>query len=178
MRTLIAGGDVVDGTGRERVRADVLVEGDRIARVAPDLSPRDADRVIDAAGRIVSPGFIDIHTHYDAQVFWDPALSCSCHHGVTSVIGGNCGFAIAPYSQETRALVVRMLRDLEDMYADTIEATIPPAISSMAEYLAEVARCRPMLNFGAFVGHSTVRIDVMGPAAFERADDEQEIAAM
>lgn len=177
-RTLIAGGEVVDGTGRERVRADVLVDGDRIVRIEPDLPTGDADDVIDASGRVVAPGFIDIHSHYDAQVFWDRELSSSCHHGVTSVINGNCGFAVAPYSRETRGMVIEMLRDQEDMHPDTLDAALPSEVDSFASYLAEVERRGPMLNFGAFVGHSTLRIGVMGADAFERAATGEEIAAM
>jgi len=176
--TLIAGGQIIDGTGSERFRADVLVEGDRIVRVGPDLPTRDADRVLDATGRVVAPGFIDIHSHYDAQIFWDHELSSSCHHGVTSVINGNCGFALAPYSRDTRGLVIEMLRDQEDMHPDTLDAALPPEVASFASYLAEVEKRGPMLNFGGFVGHSTIRISVMGPDAFERAATEEEIAAM
>jgi N-acyl-D-aspartate/D-glutamate deacylase len=176
--TLIAGGQVIDGTGQERFRADVLVSGDRIVRIAPDISRKEADQVLDAGGRVVAPGFIDIHSHYDAQVFWDHGLSSSCHHGVTSVINGNCGFAIAPFAEDTRSLVIEMLRDQEDMHPDVLETVLPSAMPSIAHYLAEVGRAGPMLNFGAFIGHSAVRISVMGPDAFERAATAEEVAAM
>src|SRR5580704_5372237 len=108
-RTLIAGGDVIDGSGKERFRADVLIENERIVDVAPQMKKSAADLVIDASGRVVAPGFIDIHTHYDAQVYWDTALSSSCHHGVTTVINGNCGFSLAPYAKEHREIVIGML---------------------------------------------------------------------
>ncbi|MDG2002993.1 MAG: amidohydrolase family protein [Novosphingobium sp.] len=176
--TLIAGGQVVDGTGREPVRADVLVEGERIVRVGSDLSARDADQTIDAGGCVVAPGFIDIHSHYDAQIFWEHELSSSCHHGVTTVINGNCGFAIAPYSRDTRGLVIEMLRDQEDMHPDVLEAALPPDLESFERYLGEVEKRGPMLNFGGFVGHSTIRIMAMGPDAFEREATPEEIAAM
>jgi len=177
-RTLIAGGRVIDGSGSEAFRADVLVEGERIVRIDPDLPKGKADEVIDAGGCVVAPGFIDIHSHYDAQIFWDSELSSSCHHGVTSVINGNCGFALAPYSKDTRSLVIEMLRDQEDMHPDTLEAALPPEMTSFEGYLAAVERHGPMLNFGGFVGHSTIRISVMGPAAFEREATQEEIAAM
>ncbi len=177
-RTLIVGGEVLDGTGREAIAADVLVDGDRIVQVGPDIPTREADLVLDATGRTVAPGFIDIHSHYDAQIFWDPALSSSCHHGVTSVINGNCGFSLAPYTNANRPLVIRMLRDLEDMYTDALEAAVPAEIPSFGRYLADVERCGPMLNFGSFVGHSTVRIAVMGEAAYERTASPEEVAAM
>ena len=177
-RTIIADGLVIDGSGGEPFAADVLIDGDRIVAVGPNLPRRDADTVIDAGGRVVAPGFIDIHSHYDAQIFWDPALSSSCHHGVTSVINGNCGFSLAPYASDHRPIVLRMLRDLEDMYTDTLEAAVPPAIASFEDYLAAVDEHRPMLNFGCFIGHSTVRIATMGEAAYERAATGEEVAAM
>ena len=176
--TLIAGGEVADGTGRERFRADVLIHDDRIVRIAPDMPTTGVDRVIDAGGLVVAPGFIDIHSHYDAQVFWEHELSSSCHHGVTSVINGNCGFAIAPYGEDTRALVIDMLRDQEDMHPDVLEAVLPPVMPSIGHYLAAVEKAGPMLNFGTFVGHSAIRIAAMGPAAFERAATREEVAAM
>jgi N-acyl-D-aspartate/D-glutamate deacylase len=177
-KTLIAGGLVVDGSGGEPLTGDVVIDGGRILAVGRDLPRGDVDRVIDASDRIVAPGFIDIHSHYDAQVFWDPMLSSSCHHGVTSVINGNCGFSLAPYAEEHRPIVLRMLRDLEDMYTDTLEAAVPAAVESFEDYLAAVETARPMLNFGCFIGHSTMRIATMGEAAYERPASAEELAAM
>src|SRR4051812_38646694 len=83
------------GSGGPAVRADVLVEDDRIAHIRPGIDHGDADLVLDASDRIVAPGFVDLHTHFDAQVFFDPMLSSSCFHGVTTAVGGNCGFSLA-----------------------------------------------------------------------------------
>jgi N-acyl-D-amino-acid deacylase len=178
VRTLIVGGEVVDGSGADARVADVLVIDDRIAAVEPGLSAADSDVVVEAHGRVVAPGFIDVHTHYDAQVFWDPTLSSSCHHGVTSVINGNCGFSLAPLAPEHRQIVLHMLRDLEDMPLAPLDAMVPPAIDSFAAYLDEVARRRPRANFGSFIGHSTVRIAAMGDAAYERIATADEVATM
>ena len=109
---VIKGGTVVDGTGAPGRRADVAVDGGRITEIGADLT---GDRVLDAEGHVVSPGFIDIHTHYDAQVFWDPQLTPSCFHGVTTVVAGNCGFSIAPTRPEHVDLIARTLENVEDM---------------------------------------------------------------
>ena len=104
---LIRGGNVIDGTGAPARRADVGVRDGRI--VAIGNIDEAASKTLDAAGKIVSPGFIDIHTHYDAQVFWDGTVSPSCFHGVTTILGGNCGFSIAPLSPDASGYLMRML---------------------------------------------------------------------
>lgn len=104
--TVIKNGLVVDGTGNPGFLADVLIEGDRATEIGSNLQ---GDIVIDASGRVVAPGFIDIHTHYDAQAFWDPALTPSCYHGVTTVVAGNCGFSIAPTRPQDRALIANTM---------------------------------------------------------------------
>ena len=121
-RVIIKGGTVVDGTGAPGRIADVAIEGDRIVEVGANLT---GDEVIDATGAVVAPGFIDIHTHYDAQVFWDPSLTPSSWHGVTSVVAGNCGFTIAPCRPEHRELIGRTLQHVEDMNLATLQAGIP-----------------------------------------------------
>jgi N-acyl-D-aspartate/D-glutamate deacylase len=174
---VVAGGTVIDGTGRPGVVADVAVADGRIVAVGPDLD-RGGARVLDAEGLVVAPGFIDIHTHYDAQVFWDPALTPSCFHGVTTVIAGNCGFSIAPTRPEHRELVARTLQNVEDMDVETLGAGVPWDFSTFAEYLASVERHRPGLNFAAYIGHTALRLFVMGDDAYERAATGEEITAM
>ena len=110
---IIRGGDVVDGTGAPRRRADVGITGGRITEI-DDLSDAEAATVIDAAGKVVAPGFIDVHTHFDAQVFWDSSFSPSPLHGVTTVLAGNCGFSIAPCPPELRGSMMRTLEGVED----------------------------------------------------------------
>ena len=160
---LIRGGTVVDGTGAPGVRADVLVTDDRITAIGPDLPADGVDRVLDADGCVVAPGFIDIHTHYDAQVFWDPTLTPSSFHGVTTVVAGNCGFSIAPTRPEHRDLIARTLENVEDMDVDALAAGVPwDEFASFPEYLAAVGRLPLGLNYTAYVGPPALRLYVMG----------------
>jgi N-acyl-D-amino-acid deacylase len=172
---VIKGGTVVDGTGAPGLRADVAIENGRIAAIGPDL---EGERVLDAGDHVVSPGFIDIHTHYDAQVFWDPALTPSCFHGVTTVVAGNCGFSIAPTRPEHHEVIARTLENVEDMDVDTLAAGIPWDFSSFPDYLASVARHGTAMNFAAYIGHTALRLFVMGDAAYERAATDDELAHM
>src|SRR5688500_1597597 len=110
---VIRGGTVVDGTGAPGYRADVAIQQGRITEIGQRVTANGA-RVLDADGQVVAPGFIDIHTHYDAQVFWDPALTPSSHHGVTTVVAGNCGFSIAPTRSEHHETIARTLENVED----------------------------------------------------------------
>ena len=162
---VIRGGLLVDGTGAPGRRLDLAVTDGIVSEIGERL---DGRRTLDAAGQVVAPGFIDIHTHYDAQVFWDHALTPSSHHGVTSVIAGNCGFSIAPCRPTDRALLGRTLQHVEDMDLATLEAGIPWDFESFPEYLASVARRGTALNFGCYVGHTAVRLHAMGEAGYER----------
>src|SRR5437870_4425762 len=134
MRTVLRGATVVDGTGSPARRADVALDGDRITEVGEVAAGAD-DRVVDLDGLILSPGFIDIHTHYDAQVLWDPDLTPSSWHGVTSVVMGNCGFGIAPTRPGDRDTVIRTLENVEGMSADALEAGIDWCFETFPEYL-------------------------------------------
>jgi N-acyl-D-amino-acid deacylase len=171
----IRGGTVVDGTGSPGRRADVAIADGVVQEIAADLR---GDVELDASGCVVAPGFIDIHTHYDAQVFWDPALRPSSYHGVTTVVAGNCGFAIAPTRPEHRDVIVHTLENVEDMNPATLQAGMTWEFETFPEYLAAVARRGTVLNFTAYAGHSALRLYVLGDAAYERAATEHEIARM
>ncbi len=166
----------MDGTGSPGSLADVAVTEGRISAVGPDL---DGARVLEADGQVVCPGFIDIHTHYDAQVFWDPDLTPSSFHGVTTVIAGNCGFSIAPIRADGVSLLARTLQHVEDMSFDTLAAGVPwGEFETFPQYLDAVERRGTALNYGCYVGHTAVRLYVMGEDAYERAATEDEIATM
>ena len=172
---VIRGGTVVDGSGSPGRVADVAVAGGVISEIGPDLQ---GERVLDASGCVVAPGFIDIHTHYDAQVFWDPALRPSSYQGVTTVVAGNCGFTIAPTRPEHHDVIVRTLENVEDMDAASLTAGIVWEFQTYPEYLELVRSRGTEINFTAYVGHSSVRLYAMGDAAYERAATPEEIDAM
>jgi len=173
---VIRGGTVVDGTGAPGRRADVAVDHGRIVGVGDGL---DGDRELDASGHIVAPGFIDIHTHYDAQVFWDPDLTPSSFHGVTSVVAGNCGFSIAPIRPEGVGILARTLQHVEDMSFDTLSVGVPwDEFETFPEYLQAVGRRGTALNYGCYVGHTATRLYVMGEEAYERAATPDELDQM
>jgi N-acyl-D-aspartate/D-glutamate deacylase len=172
---VIRGGTVFDGTGVPGRVADVAIADGVIREIGPNV--RGA-RELDASGCAVSPGFIDIHTHYDAQVFWDPALRPTSYHGVTTVIAGNCGFTIAPTRPEHHDLIVRTLENVEDMDPATLTAGVAWEFETFPEYLESIRRRGTMLNFTAYIGHSALRLYVMGDAAYERAATPEEIDRM
>lgn len=179
---VISGGTVLDGTGDDGLKADLAVRDGVIVAVGPDA----ADAVggvasvatVDASGMVVAPGFIDLHTHYDAQVLWDSTLTSSAWHGVTTVVGGNCGFSIAPTHPDAHELLVGMLRDLEDMSPETLRAGIEWDFETFGQYLDAVERRQPYLNWCGYVGHSAMRVATMGAEAFERAATDSEVDAM
>jgi N-acyl-D-aspartate/D-glutamate deacylase len=172
---VIRNGDVIDGSGAARRHADVGIQDGRIVSIGK--VDEDAAETIDADGRIVAPGFVDIHTHYDAQVFWDPAITPSSLHGVTTVVGGNCGFTIAPLEKSEADYLMRMLARVEGMPLESLEAGVPWDWQSFGEYLERVEGTTA-LNIGFLVGHSAIRRVVMGEDAVGKPAGPEQLEAM
>ena len=177
---VIRGAMVVDGLGHDPVRADVAVEGGRIAAIgAVGMAGTGAAEIVDAGGLALMPGIIDLHTHYDAQVTWDPTLSPSPSLGVTSVVMGNCGFGIVPSPPHLRDLIMRNLAVVEGMDLDALRAGIDWQFQSFREYLNRLRRSGPYANLAVLVGHSAVRTAVMGnDASLRKEPTPAELAEM
>jgi N-acyl-D-amino-acid deacylase len=173
---VVRGGTVIDGTGGASRAADVGIADGRIVAIGEHVRGNVEH---DATGHVVAPGFVDIHTHYDAQVFWDPALTPSAFHGVTTVVAGNCGFSIAPVRSTGVELIARTLQHVEDMSFDTLQAGVPwDGFETFPDYLRAVEANGVGLNFGCYVGHTAVRLYVMGDEAYERAATDDELSRM
>jgi N-acyl-D-aspartate/D-glutamate deacylase len=176
----IEGGVLVDGTGAARRPADLGVKGAAITAIAdPGGLAGTAVQTIDASGLVVAPGFVDIHTHLDAQVFWDPWLTPTCLYGVTTVVSGNCGFTVAPILDENdTGYLATMLSRVEGIPLEPLREKVPWSWRSMGEYLDAVDRTRPALNIGFMAGHSTIRRAVLGEEATSREATADEIERM
>jgi N-acyl-D-aspartate/D-glutamate deacylase len=170
----IRGGVVIDGSGSPRRVADVGILGGRVATIG---EVEEATEEIDGSGLVVAPGFVDIHTHFDAQVFWDPALTPSSLHGVTTAVAGNCGFTLAPRDESSADYLVRMLSVVEGMPIEALQAGVPGGWQSTADYLDQLDGTTA-INLGFMVGHSAIRRLVMGADATERQATAGEVAAM
>lgn len=162
---LIKGGTVVDGTGAPAKKADVGIVGDRITEIG-DLDGT-ATRTIDADGRLVTPGFVDIHSHLDAQVAWDAACSSSCWHGVTSVVVGNCGVTFAPVKANDHELLAKLMESVEDIPADSIMSGLDWNWESYGQYYDALDAMPKGINLGGMVGHCAVRFYAMGERSIE-----------
>ena len=175
---VIRGGTLVDGTGAPGVSGDLGIRAGRIAALGEVRG--DAAETLDAVGQVVAPGFVDIHTHYDAQIFWDRMLSISPWHGVTSVVMGNCGFGIAPTRPSHRELILRTLENVEGMSIDALQAGVGAdwPFESFPEYLDAIDSRGMAINVGALVGHTPVRMYVMGEESTEREARPEEIEQM
>lgn len=173
---VIKNGTVIDGSGLPRYRADVGIKDGKIAHIG---RIRDAAKqVIDATGQVVTPGFIDGHTHMDAQVNWDPLGTCSVWHGITTVVMGNCGFTLAPCAAKDKHLVVRNLERAEDIAGEAMEAGIDWTWETFAQYLDTIEALPKGINYSGYVGHSALRTYAMGERAFSEAPTAAEMAAM
>jgi N-acyl-D-amino-acid deacylase len=173
---VIRGGTVIDGTGTPGYRADVGIVGDRIATIG---QINDSGRhELDAEGHVVTPGFIDLHTHMDAQVFWDPLGTCSVYHGITTVVMGNCGFSLAPASFGQSPLVVRNLERAEDISGAAMAAGINWTWSDFASYLDALDATPKGINYAANIGHSALRTWAMGERAFSEPATEADMVVM
>ncbi|MDO8433731.1 MAG: amidohydrolase family protein [Candidatus Binatus sp.] len=176
---LIKNGTVVDGTGAPRMRADIAVAGDRIAEIGNIRE--GAKRVIDASDLIVSPGFVDPHTHYDAQICWDPLISCTSWHGITSVVMGNCGVGVAPCKPESREIAAWDLTNVEAIPFESLKKGITWDWETFPEYLDAAERRGSAINLGFLAPLTPFRHYVMGIESMDRAatpEETRQIAAL
>ena len=175
---IIRNGTLVDGTGAAARRADVAVKGDRIVAVEERIDSKGA-REIDATGRIVTPGFVDVHTHLDAQLAWDALPTSSCWHGITSAVLGNCGVTFAPVQPGQKEFLAEMMESVEDIPRDAILDGLPWDWTTYGDYLGWLDRTPKGINVGGLVGHCALRVAAMGDRAMvEGSGNAEEIARM
>lgn len=175
---IIRNGTVIDGTGAPARQADVAVAGDRIVAVEDRVDTK-AHREIDATGRLVTPGFVDVHTHLDAQLAWDPLPTSSCWHGITSAVLGNCGVTFAPVGPGQREFLAEMMESVEDIPRDAILEGLPWDWTTYGEYLGWLDRTAKGINVGGLVGHCALRVAAMGERAMvEGSGTADDIAKM
>ena len=172
---IIKNGKVIDGTGLPGFHSDVAVSGGRIVEIGKVSG--EARQVLNADGLVVAPGIIDNHTHYDAQVTWDPLCTYSCYHGITTVVMGNCSLAMAPAHREDREMLAGVLSHVEAIPLEAIQAGVSWSWETIPEYLNALDE-RLGINVASLIGHSAVRRYVMGDASQERQATDDEIAAM
>ena len=173
---VIQNGTIVDGSGMPRFRGDVGIAHGQIATIGRIRG--GAKEVFDAEGHIVAPGFIDGHTHMDAQISWDPLGTCSCWHGITSVVMGNCGFTLAPCKPDEKHLVVANLERAEDISGEAMAAGIDWTWETYPEYLDKLEELPKGINYGGYVGHSALRSYAMGERSFTDPATEDDLESM
>ena len=173
---IIKNGTIIDGSNRPRFKADIAIQGGTIAAIGTVDS--DATEVIDASDCIVAPGFIDAHTHLDAQVFWEPTGTSSCYHGVTTAVFGNCGFTLAPIRDEFSDLLLEHFEAAEALPMEALRSGIDIQWKTFSEYFDVLDRIPKGINFASYVGHSALRIQVMGDRAFSPECTDAELAEM
>jgi N-acyl-D-aspartate/D-glutamate deacylase len=173
---LLKNGVVIDGSGSGRYRADIGVSNGMIAAIG--RLNESARQVIDAEGHVVTPGFVDGHTHMDAQIFWDPIGSCSCYHGVTTAVMGNCGFTLAPCKEAQADLVFRNLERAEDISREAMISGIKWSWETFPEYLDTIDALPKGINYAGYIGHSALRTYVMGERAFSETATADDLEAM
>src|SRR5579871_591593 len=171
---VIKGGRVVDGTGAPAFAADVAVKDGRIAAIGEALG--EAKAVVDAGGRVVAPGFIDPHTHFDVQLLWDGAAKPALEHGITAVVPGNCSLSLAPLKAKDRKALVGMFQQIEELPPEAFTEAFEWTWESFDGYV-DALRRGLSINVAPLVGHSVIRLWVMGPEAQQRAATGAEIAA-
>jgi N-acyl-D-amino-acid deacylase len=164
---VIRNGTIVDGTGRKGYIGDIAIDKDRIVQVG-DVAGKGT-REINADGKTVTPGFVDIHTHLDAQIAWDPIASSSCYHGITSVVLGNCGVTFAPCKPADREYLANMMESVEDIPAASIQEGLDWSWETYGEYLSAIDDMPKGVNVGGMVGHCAVRYHAMGERSLDEA---------
>lgn len=174
----ITGGTIVDGSGSKGYQGDLGIKDGKIVALGDAFG--SADRTIDATGKVVAPGFVDVHTHYDAQILWDRMLTISPWHGVTTVVMGNCGFGVAPTRPAHRELIVGTLEKVEGMSADALNEGLGKEwpFETFPEYMDVLEQAGSAINVAVLVGHTPIRLYVLGEESTEREATPEELASM
>ena len=173
---VIRNGKLVDGLGNPSQMGDLAIEGEQIVDIGRQVAK--GKREIDANGKVVTPGFVDLHTHFDAQIGWDPSLTPASWHGVTTALMGNCGVTFAPVREADKETLAEMMESVEDIPRHAIMTGLPWDWNSYGEYLNSIEKLNPAINLAGLVGHAAARFYVMGDRAIEEQPNKEEIAEL